>query len=252
MKICVGVKKLNIKSAYVKKLLSLSPKKLINVKYLFRVSSNTKNKLRIVFYTAICLFLGISQLQGQKVLTRKLKDTRFTEHYQIMSNSQEVLDGKYELYYKSHLIEKGRYHNGERAGIWNFYNLNNLFEFQYDFSRDVLLKIAGQDIFTKRNFSPPLFLGSPLIPYIHILDSLGYPIETYNNKVEGKVVVTLIISTEGDIVESYISESLDSATDKEVLNSVKSFPESWKWLPARKDGKIVESAYVITVYFDLN
>ena len=212
---------------------------------------NSKYKNSICILTVIC-FMCIPYLSAQKVHTRKLQDTRFTEHYQVLDGNHDILDGKYELYYKSHLIESGRYKNGERIGIWNYYNLNRLFEFQYDFTRDVLLKMAGQDIFIRRNFTPPLFLGSPLIPYIHILDSLGYPIETYNNNVEGKVVLTLIISNEGDIVESYISESLDPSTDRDVLNTVRNFPETWKWIPAKRDGVKVESNYNITVFFDLN
>ncbi|MCL2073433.1 MAG: energy transducer TonB [Marinilabiliaceae bacterium] len=206
----------------------------------------------ICIFTVSCLILINFEVSAQKVYTRKLKDTRFTEHYQVLNNNHNVLDGKYELYYKKHLIEKGRYQNGERAGIWNFFNLNSLFEFQYDFTRDILIKQAGEDFFIRRNYTPPLFLGSPLIPYIYILDSLGYPIETYNNNVEGKVVLTLIISTEGKIIECFISESLDESTDKDVLNVVKTFPDDWKWIPAKKDGVKIESAYNITVFFDLD
>ena len=213
---------------------------------------NKSFRFFIVLLMPFCLFSGVTSTSAQKLHTRKLGDTRFTEHFQVSEGNSDVLDGKYELYYKSHLIERGRYKNGVRAGVWNFYNLNNLFEFQYDFTRDLLLNLSGSDIYARNNYTPPLFLGSPLIPYIYILDSLGYPLETFEKNVEGKVVLTLIISTEGEILESFISESLDEATDREVLNTVKNFPDTWRWIPAKRDGIKIESDYKITVYFDLD
>ena len=200
----------------------------------------------------ILLFSITLSASGQKMHNRKLSDNRFTEHYRVSENDTSVLDGKYELYYKSHLIEKGQYKNGIRSGTWTFYNLNNFFEFQYDFTRDTLLRISGNKYYDRRKYIPPIFLGSPLIPYIHILKAIGYPSDTYQNKIQGKVILTLIISETGDIVNSFISESLDETTDAVVLNTVQGFPKSWKWLPARREGVKVESNYNITVIFDLD
>ena len=209
-------------------------------------------RLVVLFISIFCFSLNYTSIEAQKVHTRKLADSRFTEYYQVSAADNAILDGKYELYYKSHLIEKGRFKNGKRAGVWNFYNLDNFFEFQYDFSRDTLLMMTGVEYYKRRNYTPPIFLGSPLIPYIHILDALGYPVEAYEKNVEGKVVLTLIISTSGDIVDSFISVSLDESTDNAVLETVQGFPDTWKWLPAKKDGVKIESAYNITVFFDLN
>lgn len=212
----------------------------------------SKNKQEICLLIAVCVILNITSISAQKPLTRKLADTRFTEHYRVLDNDTAILDGRYELYYKQHLIEKGQYKNGIKSGIWSFYNLNNLFEFQYDFTRDTLLKIAGSRYYADRNYTPPVFLGSPLIPYIHILKAIGYPSAAYDNNIEGKVVLTLIISETGNIVDSYISESLNDMMDKVVHNTVKGFPQTWKWLPAKLNGVKIESTYNITVLFDLN
>jgi hypothetical protein len=191
-------------------------------------------------------------VSAQKLLTRKLADTRFKEYYRVSEKDSAVLEGKYELYYKTHLIEKGQYKNGERSGIWSFYNLNNFLEFQYDFTRDSLLRIGGSKYYDRKKYIPPIFLGSPVIPYIHILRIIGYPSESFENKIKGKVILTLVISERGDIVKSFISESLDDQTDAIVLGTVKSFPSTWKWLPAKKEGKIVTGEYNISVIFDLD
>jgi hypothetical protein len=207
---------------------------------------------KIFFFVVICLFFNISTAIAQKIHTKKLLDARFTEHYRVLESDTAIRDGKYELYYKSHLIEKGQYKNGERSGIWFFYNLNNLFEFQYDFTRDSVLKNAASKLYEINNYQPPIFLGSPLIPYIHILKAIGYPSEAYNNNIEGRVILSLIISVNGEILDGFISESLNDLMDEVVISTVAGFPDTWKWLPAKKNGVKIESLYNITVYFDLH
>ena len=213
---------------------------------------NLKKILHISLLTVICLIISSFQVYAQKLQIRKWADNRFTEHYQVSESDTTLFEGKYELYYKSHLIEKGQYKNGERSGIWTFYNLDNFFEFQYDFPRDTLLNFAGSEFYNRKNYTPSIFLGSQLIPFIHILNAIGYPSEAYDKRIEGKVILTLIISTSGDIVESFISESLNELMDEIVLDTVKGFPKHWKWIPAKKNGEKIESNYNITVFFDLD
>jgi len=213
----------------------------------------TKNKKQVIYLFMIgLLILNVTSAIAQKPLTRKLTDTRFTEHYRVSETDTAVLDGRYELYYKHHLIEKGQYKNGKKSGIWTFYNLNNFFEFQYDFTRDTLLRITGSAYYARKNYTPPIFLGSPLIPYIHILKAINYPSDAYDNNIQGTVVLTLIISSTGDIVDSYISASLNERMDEVVHSTVKGFPKNWKWLPAKRNGEKIESTYNITVIFDLD
>ncbi|MDR2929103.1 MAG: energy transducer TonB [Cytophagaceae bacterium] len=209
--------------------------------------------LKIFIYSIVLvMFLSVVQLlPAQKQRMRRSADKLFTEHYQVKDEDTSVWDGKYELYYKSNLIERGRYKEGKRSGSWMFFNLGSLFEFQYDFTRDTLLRRAGSEYHEMRNFFPPLFLGSPLIPYIFISSRVGYPVEAIDNKVEGKIILTLVISTEGKIVDSYISKSLNEMMDEIVLKTAEDFPDDWEWIPAKKDGVKVESPYNITIHFDL-
>ena len=191
-------------------------------------------------------------ISAQELKMRKSMNNLFTEHYRVSDSDTSVLNGKYELYYKSNLIEKGRYDNGKKAGIWTFYNLGDLFEFQYDFNKDSVIRMAGSEYYAVRNYIPPIFLGSPLVPHLFISSSIGYPLEAINSGIEGKVVLTLLISTDGYIIDSYISEGLNNMMDKNVLKTVDYFPKEWKWLPAKRNGDIIESTYNITVHFDLD
>jgi len=224
----------------------------VSIKMNLSVIKITNYKQAIFLLVIILVITNITSATAQKPRTRKLADTRFTEHYRVLDTDTSILDGRYELYYKQHLIEKGQYKNGVKSGIWSFYNLNNFFEFQYDFTRDTLLRITGSAHYARKNYTPPIFLGSPLIPYIHILKAINYPSDAYDNNIQGKVVLTLIISSTGDIVDSFISESLNEMMDEVVHSTVKGFPKNWKWLPAKRNGEKIESTYKITVLFDLD
>lgn len=200
----------------------------------------------IIVFILVNLF--VNNIQGQKV--RDSYDKRFKEYYNVLPSDSTIFDGEYKLFYKSTLIEKGAYKNGKRSGIWFFYNLGGSFEFEYDFDNDSLLNIAGLEFYKRRNQLPSLYLGSPLVPYVFISSKVGYPKEAYDKGIVGKVVLTLKISEEGEIVDRYISESLNEIMDSAVLKAAWNFPESWEWIPAKYDGVKVKSLYNITVFFD--
>ena len=205
--------------------------------------------LRYILLISAIVFT--STISAQKPKVRKSMNNLFTEHYYVSETDTSVWDGKYELYYKSHLIEKGRYSDGEKAGIWTFYNLSDFFELQYDFTKDSVLRIGGSEYHAIRNYIPPLFLGSPLVPYLYISSNVTYPLEAINKGIEGKVVLSLVISDEGEIIGNYISESLNKMMDNVVLKAIEKLPDNWKWLPAKRNGIRVESFYNITIHFDL-
>ena len=211
--------------------------------------------LKLLHHTRLLLIFIIvlsPAISAQKLKMRKSMNNLFTEVYQVSNADTSVWNGSYEMYYKTHLIEKGSYSDGEKADIWTFYNLGNLFELQYDFTKDSVLRMAGSDYHAVRNYIPPLFLGSPLVPYLFISSSISYPLEAINSGITGKVVLTLVISDDGEIIDSYISESLNKMMDKVVLDTVENIPDNWEWLPAKRNGAKVESAYNITIYFDLD
>lgn len=204
-------------------------------------------------YLIVCLFflfnMLITEASGQKV--RLSMDQRFIEHYSVLAADTTKMHGQYLLYYKNVLIEKGSYRSGKRCGKWTFYNLSGNFEFQYDFDSDLLLRSAASDYYKLRNERPSLYLGSPLVPYVHISSMVGYPLKAIENGINGKVVLTLRISENGKILDRYISHSLNELMDSAVLNAAINFPKTWEWIPAKKMGVNVESDYNITVFFEL-
>lgn len=198
----------------------------------------------------LALLLLHVPLMSQKV--RKSMDHRFTEYYQVWGRDTSKMDGPYQMFYKETLVETGSYSQGRKTGLWTFYNLGGSFEFQYDFDTDSLIRLAGSDIYHRRNERPSLFLGSPLVPYVFISTEVGYPNEAIEKGIKGKVVLTLRISEEGEIIERFISHGLNSMMDTAVLNAAWKFPDNWEWIPAKKGARKVESFYNITVFFELD
>ena len=62
----------------------------------------------------------------------------------------------------------------------------------------------------------------------------------------GKVDVSFIVETNGEITNEKVESSLDEASDKEALRVIKLSP---KWKPALQDGIKVRSAYKIGINF---
>ncbi|WP_288881536.1 M56 family metallopeptidase [Pedobacter panaciterrae] len=63
---------------------------------------------------------------------------------------------------------------------------------------------------------------------------------------EGRVMVSFVVETSGEITNEKVENSLNEASDKEALRAIKLSP---KWEPALQSGKKVRSAYQIGVNF---
>jgi len=66
------------------------------------------------------------------------------------------------------------------------------------------------------------------------------------SKKNGKVIVSFVVQTNGEISNEKVEKSLDQASDKEALRLIKA---SQKWKPALQNGEKVHSAYQIAINF---
>ena len=82
-----------------------------------------------------------------------------------------------------------------------------------------------------------------------IQENLKYPEIARKAGIEGKVVLQLLISEEGKVLESKITESLgDNGCDKAAIEALRRI----EWKPAIKDGKPIETRISIPVIFKLS
>jgi protein TonB len=66
-------------------------------------------------------------------------------------------------------------------------------------------------------------------------------------KIQGNVMLSMIVNADGTVREPQVTQSLDKDLDKKALECVK----KWKFEPATKDGQPVAMRVVVEVNFHL-
>ena len=94
----------------------------------------------------------------------------------------------------------------------------------------------------------PTFPGGMDKYYEYVQTNLRYPSEARANKVQGKVFLSFIVETDGDISNIRVDRRLGSGTDEEAVRVI---AESPKWTPGIKDGKEVRVKFNIPISFTL-
>lgn len=214
---------------------------------IFKVYQKHSTLKKLFYPLLMTLWLGMSVAllsQNTKIIRN---DLTFRMEFEALKSDTSIRNGYYRLFYKDKIIERGQYVSGKRAGLWRFYNLKGVFDYEYDFETRRVTQMSGE--WDVNSETPCLFLGSPFIPY-HFLRSINYPQEAYDMNLKGKVVLTLKINTEGKMWSYYLSEKTHPLLDAEVMRVMATMPKSWEWVPATRFGQPIDSEYVITIYFD--
>lgn len=82
----------------------------------------------------------------------------------------------------------------------------------------------------------------------HLSKNIRYPAEAHTNNIQGRVVVSVIINTEGKVTNAKIVQSVAPSLDAEALRVTDTMPD---WIPGTKDGKPVNVKYTFPVVFRL-
>ena len=75
-----------------------------------------------------------------------------------------------------------------------------------------------------------------------------YPIEAINKKIQGRVMLTFIIETDGSVSNVTVVRSVDSSIDEEAVRVISSSP---RWRPGLQGGKPVRVRYSMWLGFVL-
>ncbi|MFO7880010.1 MAG: TonB family protein [Bacteroidales bacterium] len=75
-----------------------------------------------------------------------------------------------------------------------------------------------------------------------------YPEKAQSDTIGGRVIVSFVVSPDGEITNTRVERSAHPLLDKEALRVVKSMP---RWEPGKKDGKAVPVMYGVPFYFSL-
>ncbi|MEL6277070.1 MAG: energy transducer TonB, partial [Bacteroidota bacterium] len=92
------------------------------------------------------------------------------------------------------------------------------------------------------------FLGGEEAQRAYFENAIQYPTTARESGLEGTVTVAFHVLTDGSIYAPKIVSSLHKCCDEEVLRVIQEMP---KWVPARKDGKVMASLVKLTIQFRL-
>lgn len=94
----------------------------------------------------------------------------------------------------------------------------------------------------------PQFPGGDRELLKFIGSSIKYPVLAQENNIQGRVVISFIVNTDGTVVEPEVIRRIDPSLDAEALRVVKNFP---KWNPGEQRGKPVRVKYTVPIQFRL-
>jgi protein TonB len=95
----------------------------------------------------------------------------------------------------------------------------------------------------------PEFPGGEAALRQYIAKNIKYPATAQEMGIQGKVYVTFIVDSGGNVTKASIARGIDSALDKEALRVINTLP---KWTPGKQRGKPVSVSYTVPINFTLN
>ena len=78
--------------------------------------------------------------------------------------------------------------------------------------------------------------------------NLRYPTYAHQQRIEGKVVVSFIVNTDGSIAEVKLARSVDPLLDREALRVIRMMP---KWKPGIQNNRPCRTMFAVPVVFKL-
>nr|WP_068887733.1 TonB family protein [Pedobacter panaciterrae] len=95
----------------------------------------------------------------------------------------------------------------------------------------------------------PSFPGGMQQFYEYLKKSVKYPQEAQKNRIEGKVYLSFIVETDGELSDITVMRGVGSGLDEEAVRVIK---ESPKWIPGVQNNKKVRVKYNIPIAFHLS
>ena len=210
----------------------------------------------------LTLLIGVSAMcPGQKTVE---VEKQFKDSYAVYTQLKKkpyTKHGAYKLYRKSDgvLLEDGAYDMGKQVGTWSYYGYKGALHKQYDFATgkitfyDPTADTATVYIREKGELNrvvldwPVDYEGGVGAVGEVIRTNVSYPEYAREMGISGTVYVGFYVSVSGTAIDHFIEKGVDKLLDDEALRIVKLIPD--KWTPAKYQGKLVETRYVIPISF---
>jgi TonB family protein len=176
------------------------------------------------------------------------RDNVFTERFSVLKADKHSKQGGYERYFRETLIEKGNYNQGQRVGLWEFYDLSGKLDQTFDYttrqiqysanynqpdSLQTLYKIiSGSDTTYTRLAKPPVPIGGNSQLSRTLMMNLRYPISAQRAGKQGVVIVAYLVDDTGKFRPARVLRSSGEADmDAEALRVINLY-SALQWIPA--------------------
>lgn len=94
----------------------------------------------------------------------------------------------------------------------------------------------------------PEFPGGPSALFDYLSKSVKYPVTAEENGIQGRVICTFVVGSDGSISGVRVVKSVDPSLDKEAERVISAMP---RWIPGKKNGIPVKVKYTTPVTFRL-
>lgn len=94
----------------------------------------------------------------------------------------------------------------------------------------------------------PCFPGGDKAMKQYLREHVRYPVVAEENNIQGNVICSFVVTSQGEIKKIAVVQSVDPSLDKEAIRVLTSMP---KWNPGTLDGKPVSVKYTLPIGFRL-
>ena len=147
--------------------------------------------------------------------------------------------------------EEGPIKNGLRSGIWKGVDKDNNFEEVYENGELISGKAIRDGVtttYSKSRIEVPKFPGGEFDFNRYLARNIRYPAKDRENNIQGKVILSFVISKDGTVTDVKIIRSVSDEIDSEALRVLKNSP---KWIPGTAYGSPAKIRYSVPVSFAL-
>ncbi|RYU92359.1 energy transducer TonB [Mucilaginibacter terrigena] len=95
---------------------------------------------------------------------------------------------------------------------------------------------------------PPQFPGGHQEFAKYLMANLRYPAESYSKRIQGRVILSMIVEKDGTVDEVKIVKGVADDIDREAIRVLSNSP---KWLPGVQKGQPVRVRYAVPLNFAL-
>ena len=105
----------------------------------------------------------------------------------------------------------------------------------------------NQDVFDVVEQMPE-YPGGMQALFEYLYQNIKYPEDAQKQKVEGRVLVTFIVETDGSVSNLEVERQAFPSLDAEAVRVLSAMP---KWTPGKQGGQVVRVKYTLPINFSL-